>query len=101
MTTRAPGQLTQDTVTANLQVRALGYKPYIAPGLSSAGHQRPADAARGESRRGRWPWAARILAAACGRPGWAWNLYIRRCIRRCRRRLAPVLQALREFDYDE
>lgn len=28
--------LTQDTVTANLQVRALGYKPYLAPGFSSA-----------------------------------------------------------------
>lgn len=29
-------QLTQQTVNANLAVRALGYKPYIAPGLSSA-----------------------------------------------------------------
>lgn len=29
-------QLTQATVTANLAVRALGFKPYIAPGLSSA-----------------------------------------------------------------
>lgn len=28
--------LTQDTVTANLKVRDLGYKPYIAPGISSA-----------------------------------------------------------------
>ena len=28
--------LTQMTQSANLQVRALGYKPYIAPGLSSA-----------------------------------------------------------------
>lgn len=29
-------QLTQDTVTANLAVRELGYKPYLAPGISSA-----------------------------------------------------------------
>ncbi len=28
--------LTEDTVTANLAVRELGFKPYIAPGLSSA-----------------------------------------------------------------
>ena len=28
--------LTKDTVTANLAVRELGFKPYIAPGLSSA-----------------------------------------------------------------
>lgn len=28
--------LTQDTVAANLKVRDLGFKPYIAPGLSSA-----------------------------------------------------------------
>ena len=29
-------QLTRDTVTANLKVRDLGFKPYLAPGLSSA-----------------------------------------------------------------
>lgn len=29
-------RLTEQTVTANLQVRALGFKPYIAPALSSA-----------------------------------------------------------------
>ncbi|MEN6593766.1 MAG: lactate dehydrogenase [Clostridiaceae bacterium] len=29
-------RLTQATVEANLQIRKLGYKPYIAPGLSSA-----------------------------------------------------------------
>lgn len=29
-------RLTQETVRANLSIRALGYKPYIAPGLSSA-----------------------------------------------------------------
>lgn len=28
--------LTEQTVTANLAIRALGYKPYLAPGLSSA-----------------------------------------------------------------
>lgn len=28
--------LTEQTATANLQVRALGFKPYLAPGLSSA-----------------------------------------------------------------
>jgi len=29
-------RLTQKTVEANLEIRKLGYKPYIAPGLSSA-----------------------------------------------------------------
>ena len=29
-------RLTQETVTANLRVRELGFKPYIAPALSSA-----------------------------------------------------------------
>jgi hypothetical protein len=29
-------RLTEETVQANLSIRALGYKPYIAPGLSSA-----------------------------------------------------------------
>ena len=43
--------LTKDTVTANLAVRELGFKPYIAPGLSLRRHQRPADAQRPVARR--------------------------------------------------
>ena len=43
--------LTAAAVTANLDVRALGFKPYIAPGLSSACVSPAAHAARRVARR--------------------------------------------------
>ncbi len=47
--------LTRDTVGANLSVRALGYKPYIAPGISSVALTLP------EVIAGRWNDSARYL----------------------------------------
>ena len=51
----ATEKLTNLTVGANISVRALGYKPYIAPGVSSVGLTIP------EVIRGNWNDSARFL----------------------------------------
>ena len=52
---RATEKLTNLTVGANISVRALGYKPYIAPGVSSVGLTIP------EVIKGNWNDSARCL----------------------------------------
>ena len=52
---RATEKLTNLTVGANISIRALGYKPYIAPGVSSVGLTIP------EVIKGNWNDSARCL----------------------------------------
>lgn len=91
--------LTQDTVTANLRVRELGFKPYLAPGLSSAA------VSVLRTLRGEWHDGAAALGGAyfgCR------SRMTRQGLELEKRELSPELlrqmervhTALREFDYD-
>lgn len=93
-------QLTQDTVTANLQVRALGYKPYIAPGLSSAAIS-VLRTLRGENHDGTLALGGAYFGCSLRSTRLGVEPVYQALHPALQARLAPVLQALREFDYDE
>lgn len=91
--------LTKDTVTANLAVRDLGFKPYIAPGLSSAAISIL------RTVTGQWhPGALPLDGAYLG----CYSRLTRKGPQLLRRPLHPTLygrieavhRELREFDYD-
>ncbi len=93
-------QLTQATVRANLAVRELGFKPYLAPGLSSAAISVL------HTLRGQWHEGAISLGGAyfgCRSrmtpQGVAWEQLPLHP--KLEQRLAQVHRTLREFAYDE
>lgn len=91
-------RLTDLTRTANLQVRELGFKPYIAPGLSSAAVSL-LRLLRGEVHYGAVPLGGAYFGCA--------NRMTRRGVALCREKICDELldrleethRALREFDY--
>ena len=91
-------RLTDLTRTANLQVRELGFKPYIAPGLSSAAVS-ILRLLRGEVHYGAVPLGGAYFGCA--------NRMTRRGVELCREEICSALlerlgethRTLREFDY--
>ena len=91
-------RLTELTRTANLEVRSLGFKPYIAPGLSSAAVSL-LRLIRGEEHYGAVPLGGAYFGCL--------NRMTRRGVELCREeicepllcRLEETHRALREFDY--
>lgn len=91
-------RLTELTRTANLQVRELGFKPYIAPGLSSAAVS-ILRLLRGEVHYGAVPLGGAYFGCA--------NRMTRRGVELCREEICQTLltrleethRTLREFDY--
>lgn len=92
-------RLTQATVAANLDVRALGFKPYIAPGLSSAAIS-VLRTLRGEWHDGAVPFGGAYFGCRSRMTQQGVQLEQLPLDARLQMRMETVHRTLREFDYD-
>lgn len=91
--------LTKDTVTANLAVRDLGFKPYIAPGLSSAAIS-ILRTVTGQWHPGALPMGGAYLGCHSRLTRQGPQLLRRSLHPTLYHRIEAVHRELREFDYD-
>ncbi len=91
-------RLTELTRTANLQVRDLGFKPYIAPGLSSAAVS-ILRLVRGEAHYGAVPLGGAYFGCVTRMTRYGVELQRETICEQLLSRLEETHRALREFDY--